>query len=108
MTTVLRILYIVFVATSILFGLWFIGFNAIEIICILRGQETKLGQMTRLTDKETIWYSIAYLLPYFALTTLGTYFVAKEKKMKAIICYIFIFAIFGIELYTDSLFLIKV
>ncbi len=108
MTTGLRILYILFVSTSIIFGLWTSWFNLQEIIDRSLGHDTLFSQMYHLTDKEAISYSVAYLIPLLTLATIGIYFTIKRKKLKAVICFILIFAVFGLELYTDSLFLLRV
>lgn len=107
MTTALRILYIVFISISILFGLWTIWLNLQELIERSLGHDTYFSQMNHLTIKESIWYSTAYLIPFLVLATLGTYFAVKKKKTKAAISYILIFAVFALELYTDSLFLLR-
>jgi hypothetical protein len=108
MTTGLKLLYFVFVSTSILFGLWVIWFNAEVLIDNYTGHIDNFRQMYRLTDEEWTYYSASFLVPYLTLVTLGTYFAFKHKKMKAVVCYILLFATFGLELYIDSLFLISV
>jgi len=107
MTTGLRILYVVFLSISILFGLWTIWLNLQELIDRSLGHDTYFSQMYHLTIKESICYAIVYLMPFLTLATLGTYFAVKKRKMKAVICYILIFAVFGLKLYTDSLFLLR-
>ena len=108
MTTGQKILYLVFITTSILFGLFLIWFNVEVIVDNYTGHVDNFRQMYSLTDEEWTWYSVTFLIQYLTLLTLGTYFAFRHKKMKAVICYILLFATFGLELYFDRLFLISV
>lgn len=108
MTIGMKILYYSIVTLSILLGIIFIWLNLHELIERSLGHDTYFSQMYSLTDKESIWYSIIFLIPSVSLMVLEFYYLIKKKTKQTIICVVFFLLILGIQFYTDGLFIQRI
>ncbi|HEV7231373.1 MAG TPA: hypothetical protein VGO45_08605 [Bacteroidia bacterium] len=88
--------------------LWGIWVNGIELVERGLDHDTYFSQMENLTVRQSVTYSIAYLLPFMALLFFGIRSTRRGKKMYSILFFGLIWLVMYAELYSDFLFRYKV
>jgi DMSO reductase anchor subunit len=108
MKAFLRILYVLFVAVSLLVCVWGIWINGMELVDRAMGHDTYISQMENLSVKQSVLYSVIYFLPFVALLVLGIRFAQKGSKKIVLLLSVLVWLLILLETYSDWVFAIHI
>lgn len=103
-----NIFYHAFLGLAATVVLLFDWMNLNELLKRIQGQATDFSQMSCLSDKEAVLYSIAFVVAFLVLTILLFYSSAKKKRIAVIVLSQVILILASLELFTDYLMRCKI
>jgi len=84
--------------------MYFIKINFEEYTERSFGRTTDFSLMYSFSDRQAVWYSIAYLIPATGLLIAGIYSIYRMQRKRVIAISVFIVVLFLLQILTDRFF----